>query len=162
MTKEIDKITALKKAQFICARQEKCKSEIRLKLYEWKLDASLHDWVINSLIQEKFIDESRYTGFYVRDKFRLNMWGRIKIEYELKAKQIPQDLISSELNSIDEVQYYETCKKLLTQKLKSIKSPSSSEVKEKLIRYGYGRGFEPDLLFELAENLLREFKKHTE
>ncbi len=154
MALSLNRMQALNKARNICARQEKCKADIRKKLYEWKIDPGDHSWIIDQLEKEKFIDEIRFTGFYVRDKFRFNKWGKTKIEYELKVKQIPIEIINSSLDSIDEAEYAETCKSILSQKLKTLKEDKLALCKEKLIRFGYGRGFEPELVFKMAENLL--------
>lgn len=34
--------------------------------------------IIARLLKERFIDESRYTRFFVNDKLRFNKWGRDK------------------------------------------------------------------------------------
>jgi regulatory protein len=158
MIKGIDKETALKKAQTICAKQEKCKADIRQKLFEWKLDPKDHKWILDKLEKDNFIDETRYTGFYVRDKFKFNKWGKIKIEFELKAKQIVGELIREAIEAIDEENYKETCELLLKQKLNSIKNDEPFKIKEKLIRFGYSRGFEQDLVFRITEKLFNLHK----
>ena len=86
--KPIPTKVALTKAQNLCATQEKCISDIRKKLFDWKLPSTEHDSVINTLLEDKFIDEQRYALFYTKDKFNYNKWGKIKIEYALKQKNI--------------------------------------------------------------------------
>jgi regulatory protein len=156
MAQPIDKQSALKKAQNICAKQEKCKADIRQKLYEWKLETSDHSWVLEHLEKDKFIDETRYTGFYVRDKFKFNKWGKIKIEFELRAKQIAPEIIKEAFETIDDEDYKNTCKNLLYQKLKSLKDEEPSKLKEKMLRFGYSRGFDQDLIFKITEKLLKD------
>jgi regulatory protein len=154
MIKSTDKNSALKKAQNICAKQEKCKAEIRQKLYEWKVDAKDHSWILDQLVSEKFIDEQRYAVFYVRDKFRFNNWGKIKIEFELRAKQIEAPIIKEALENIDYENYYLTCETLLKHKLKSLKDKEYNKLKEKILRFGQSKGFEMDLVFSISEKLL--------
>jgi regulatory protein len=162
MLKSTDKNTALKKAQNICAKQEKCTADIRQKLYEWKVDSQDHSWILEQLVKEKFIDEQRYTGYYVRDKFRFNKWGKIKIEFELKAKQISSEIIKEALESIDYENYYQTCETLLMQKLKSLHDKDYNKLKEKILRYGQSKGFEMDIVFSISEKLLNLQTKQTD
>ncbi len=84
---------ALTSMQNLCSKAEKCKQEIRNKLILQKMNPSDIEWVIKNLEAEKFIDEHRYTSFYVRDKFRFNKWGKIKIRYNLRGKEIPDEII---------------------------------------------------------------------
>jgi regulatory protein len=155
MAHPIDKQGALKKAQYICSKQEKCKADIRQKLFEWKLESKDHNWVLEQLEKEKFIDETRYTGFYVRDKFKFNKWGKIKIEFELKTKQISPEIIREALESIDENEYKEACINILNQKLNSLKNEEPAKLKEKMLRFGYSRGFEQDLILRITEKLIK-------
>jgi regulatory protein len=157
-----DRIKVLKKAQYICARQEKCRADIIRKLYEWKVEPKDHAWILEQLEKENFIDETRYTGVFVRDKFRFNKWGKTKIEFELKAKLIPDEIIREVLKTVDETEYQETCRLLLIQKLKTLKGLEPSLIKEKLIRFGYSRGFEADLIYKLAGILITDGKTKEE
>jgi regulatory protein len=154
MAYTIDKQTALKKAQNICAKQEKCKADIRQKLFEWKVETKDHNWILEHLEKEKFIDETRFAGFYVRDKFRFNKWGKIKIEFELRTKQIPVEILREAIETIDSKQYLEACKNLLNQKLNSLKDKEPHKLKEKLIRYGQSKGYEAEILFSISEKLI--------
>lgn len=156
MTKELSKEKGLIRAQEICAKQEKCKADIRQKLYDWKVDPKHHDAILKSLEKERFIDEKRYVEFFVRDKFRLNKWGKTKIEYALRAKQIDPELISESLTRIEGEAYFETCRDLINKKFETLKTDDSRIVKEKLLRFGLSRGFESSMVYKIVEALLSE------
>lgn len=47
------------------------------------------DRIVSRLLQERFIDESRFARYFVNDKLRFNKWGRVKINYEMQRKGIP-------------------------------------------------------------------------
>lgn len=148
--KQTPKTEALHKAQVLCSKKEYCKSELKNKFYQWRVDTKDFNWIIEHLEKDKFIDERRYVEFYVRDKFKLNKWGKSKIEYELKAKGIDYGLIMKNIDLIDTVDYEETCKKLITKKINSLKNEQNpSKLKEKTIRYVQSRGFEIDLVFRI-------------
>jgi len=152
--KEISPHDALVKAQNLCAKQEKCKADIRKKLYDWKISSDDIENIINKLVTDKFIDEQRYTEYFVRDKFRFNKWGRIKITFALKQKQIPQDIINFAMQQIDENTYRESLKNELLKKHKSIKDAETYKIKEKLLRFAQSRGYELEISLNEIEQLL--------
>ena len=154
----ISPATALSKVQFICSKQEKCCSDIRKKLQDWNISEDDQDEIITSLIEDKFIDESRFTNFYVRDKYRFNKWGRIKISYQLKHKQIPERIITESLEQINDQEYKEILQDLLQSKLRSLKDEDKYQLKTKLYRFAQSRGFESQLSLNLIDDLLSEIK----
>ena len=103
--KPISEKEAIAKAQNLCAERERCESDIRKKLYDWKLAPEKHDTVIDRLINDRFIDAQRFATSYANDKFRYNKWGKIKIEFALKQKSISGDIIKNALGEIDESEY---------------------------------------------------------
>jgi len=147
---------ALAKVQFICSRQEKCCSDIRKKLQNWNISPDDQDTVIQSLIEDKFIDEERYTNFYVRDKFRFNRWGNIKITHHLKQKQIPEWMISAAIEQIDVKEYADCLEDILRTKIKNIKEEDPYQLKAKLFRFAQGRGFESALILSIADKLIAD------
>jgi regulatory protein len=156
MNNGISKEKALAKAQNICAKMEKSKGEIRQKLFEWKVEKQFHNEILELLEKDKYIDENRFVHFFVRDKFKLNKWGKIKIDFALRAKEISSDLIFEAIESIDFDDYVKTCKDLLKKKLKTMGDDMNEKRREKLMRFGQSRGFEANLVYKLSEELFRD------
>jgi regulatory protein len=154
--REVSPESALSQAMFVCSRQEKCCSDIRKKLRDWEISCDDQDKIIQSLIDEKFINEERYTNFYVRDKFRFNRWGRIKIAHHLKQKQIPEYLISDSLDQLNDVEYSEMLSDLLSSKIKTIREEDPYHLRAKLFRFAQGRGFESQLSLQIIDKLISE------
>lgn len=154
--REVSPESALSQAMFICSRQEKCCFDIRKKLRDWEISCDDQDKIIQSLIDEKFINEERYTNFYVRDKFRFNRWGRIKIAHHLKQKQIPEYLISDSLDQLNDVEYSEMLSDLLSSKIKTIREEDPYQLRAKLFRFAQGRGFESQLSLQIIDKLISE------
>jgi len=150
---EISYESALSKVQYICSRQEKCCSDIRKKLEGWQISYDDQDTIIQSLIDDKFIDEKRYSGFYVRDKYRFNKWGRIKIKYALKVKKIPSHDINTALKEIDDNEYKENLISIVKNKLKSTKEDDPYKLKSKVFNNATSKGFESNLILEILNNL---------
>lgn len=154
MKKQITVEEALIKAKNICATQEKCKADIRKKLYDWKIPTIEIEKILKKLLEDKFIDENRYAGYYVRDKYKLNKWGRIKIEFSLKQKQIEQNIIDKAINEIDEEEYKEIFRNELKKKRKSLKNEEKHKLRDKLLRFAQSRGYEAELTVSMVDELL--------
>jgi len=147
---------ALSYTMDLCSRQEKCSSEIREKLKKFKVQEASMVKVLQTLKKEGFIDESRYAGMFVRDKLRINRWGKIKIQYMLSAKRIPDEIIRDALDGIDDQNYLEILKEELSKKQKSIKAENPFEVRNKLARFAQQRGFESGLIFQVLDEMKKE------
>ena len=93
---------ALTKAMAMCSQSERCRFDVAAKLRLWELSEEEISKAIEYLIKERFLNEERFVDFYVSDKLRFNKWGKIKLTYMLRQKQIPGELIRSALNRIDD------------------------------------------------------------
>jgi regulatory protein len=153
MSEKIDGLTALSRARNICARQEQCKQDIREKLHRWGLPEEEVQVVISKLEEEGFIDEQRYAGMFIREKFRLNKWGRIKLRYMLKQKHIPETIIETSLGEIKEEEYIGLLAEELQKKMRTIKIHDKAVVHNQLVRFALQRGFEYEDIREALKRL---------
>lgn len=147
-------LAALSKAQDFCSKRETCISGIRKKLDQWGVNPAYHEKIQKDLETEKFIDETRYASLFVKEKFRLNQWGIIKIHQTMKAKQIPEYIINGAINEIPDDEYLRTLEKIMTQKLRNIKARNKFEQKGKLYRYAASKGYENDKIMEVINSIL--------
>ena len=145
----------LNKAKYLCSKQEKCRSDILKKLEEWKAPAEVFDKIIKILIGEKYIDEHRYSSSFVRSKFNQNKWGKIKIKYALQQKKIPDVIIQEVLdNEIPKNEYEQCLSQLLEYKNRGLKGDQKIRKLAKLITFGTNKGFEYDMVKNVAENII--------
>jgi len=143
---------ALDRAAALCSRQEYSVYDIGRKLESWGLAPGEAEKAAAWLVKEKFIDEERYAGYFVKDKFRLNRWGRVKIRFAMRQKQLPADLIEKALSTIDEEEYRTACLNLLEQKARTLKGEHPLKKKAKLLAFASQRGYESSLLYELLDS----------
>lgn len=146
--------TAFNKSAALCAKQERCCCEIEDKLVLWEVDKVIIEKVISQLIDEKYIDENRFAGFYARDKFRFNKWGKQKIAWHLRRKKIDQEIIKDVLNKLDDRDYNETLFLLMKEKERGLPVNDPYKKKAALIRFAVSRGFEFDQIMKTLERLL--------
>ena len=109
---------ALYKSAAYCSQSEHCISELKNKLTQWNVTESDQLRIIRYLMEEKYIDEKRFAIAYVKDKFRYNKWGKIKIRLELNLKRIEKELIEAALETIDSDEYSEMIIRLAKDKEK--------------------------------------------
>jgi regulatory protein len=145
--------TALNKAMAECSRREFCSDDIHNKLVQWGIENNDAEKIIGILISEKFIDESRYASAFVRDKFKYNKWGKVKIAAHLRAKKLAPDIIKSALESITDEQYNKSLRELIDVHRRSVKAKNQYDLKAKLLRYGLSKGFESSLLYEILNEM---------
>ena len=140
MNDNIDKVLR-NKAEVYCSAAERCPADVEKKLLQWGADEEAVASVMQHLFRERYLDALRYCRFFVRDKYRFNQWGRMKISQALRMKQMSAEDIQAGLEEIDEEEYMEGLKRLLNQKRRSVKARNEYELNTKLIRYAVGKGF---------------------
>ncbi len=146
MKKEYSLEELLHKAASYCSISEHCVSEVETKLDAWCVGCNDKSTIIKRLIAEDFINEKRFCIYFVKDKFRFNKWGKIKISFALKGKGIDNALISEALNTIDDGEYEELLASILKTKLVGLKYEFEYEKQGKLFRFAQSRGFENNVI----------------
>lgn len=143
---------ALLRLEALCAQSEQCTYDLRVKLYRWGLSSTDSAKIIKQLIETRFVDDARFAVAYCRDKYRFNRWGRLKIVYGLRAKQISNHDIQEALNTIEEDEYEEILVSVIKSKAKTIKDVDTYEGRTKLFRYAASRGYESSLIAQIIKN----------
>lgn len=129
---------ALVKLRALCAKQERSRSELLLKLAGWGLDGAEADRLLDRLEHEGFLNERRFAGHFAVSKLRQNGWGREKIRAALDQKGLSEADIGAGLAAIDPEEYASVLAKLVARR----------DRVEGLRALLIGRGFEEDLVEE--------------
>lgn len=137
---------ALSKCMQICSRKECCKWDIYKKLELWEVNKNDAENIIQTLEQQQFIDENRFAKAFANDKFRFNHWGKRKIKFNLKQKNIENNIIEYALSKIDKDEYDKVIKSEIEKKWNKTKAKSDFERKQKVIAYMASKGFEVGLI----------------
>lgn len=147
---QLTKEQAHQKAKHYCAYQERCHSEVKEKLYGFGLRKTEVEELLSKLIEEDYLNEERFAVQFAGGRFRMKQWGRVKIKYELKQKQVSEYVIRKALKTIDEDDYQSTLFKLYEQKLQQLSSEKNIFIKKrKLQDYLLQKGYELQLINEL-------------
>lgn len=153
----IDKEKAKIRIAKQCSIKEVCEFDARTKLQKFGLSYTEISEIIDWLIDENFINNTRFAQFYVRDKYRFNKWGRNKIVMYLKSKHIDNNNIKLALEEINEKEYLEILSNIIKQKLNSTTKESDYyKRKVKIINNALSKGFEMDLIINIVDKLLKQ------
>ena len=147
---------ALKKIEHYCAYQERCHDEVVQKLRTMKMDADEIDTIIVKLIQDNFLNESRFACSFARGKHRIKFWGKNRIINELKFRHISQYNINLALKEISNEEYLDTFDKIALRNWDSIKETNLQKKRKKFCDYLLRKGFESNLIYDKAKELERQ------
>ena len=148
--KKLSKEQVLPQVKQYCVYRERCHSEVKKKLYSLGLYKNDVEQLMAQLIEENYLNEERFAIQYAGGKFRMNQWGRVKIKYALRQKQVSEYSIKKALKQISENDYKRTLQKLAAQKLKTLKSETNVfSKKKKLQDYLLQKGYERELVREV-------------
>jgi regulatory protein len=146
MTRNVSRVLnfeqGLQRAAALCCQSEHCVADITEKLLRWGVSREDSDRIIDRLIDEKYIDESRYALAYVRDKVRFSHWGRVKIKSMLRMLRVSEQDIRNAFDSFDEDEYLGVLENVIESKRRTLPEAESYASRVKLIRFALQRGFE--------------------
>lgn len=146
---------ALERLEDLCARAETSSGEARAKLRTWGVPSTEAEKILTSLIQRRYIDDARFAGAYVRDKYRYSRWGRRKIALSLRAKGIDDDTIAGALDTIDPDEYAAALRSVIMAKIRVAGIPQDYDARMRLLRAAVARGYEYDLAKKVLQTLTR-------
>jgi len=134
-----------------CAYQERCVQELKQKMQ--KLEIQPEDFQTYNIWLEdnNYLNETRFAQIFALSKFNQKQWGRNKIRFELKKRQISAEKIKIGLEEIEDDNYLQTLEKLIKQTLKKNSKLDPWQKNQKTVNYLMGRGFEMDLIVSLMK-----------
>lgn len=129
----------------LCARSEQCEHDIRTKLDKTSLSSNQKEDILTFLKDNKFIDDTRFAGSFVRDKLKFSKWGKRKIRFYLFQKHISASVIDRAIDDIDDMEYFKVAFDLIESKCRHLDINSHDDV-AKLYRSMMTRGFSGDII----------------
>ena len=122
--RNIKQETALERARTklmaLCSRREISSGQARTKLLRWlEADTSGAEKVVDELVREKYIDDSRFARAYTRDKLRFSKWGPEKILRGLGDAGVERSIAEEAVNSEENLSL-EVLSELLSKKRKEL------------------------------------------
>ncbi|MBD3170600.1 MAG: hypothetical protein GF307_14040 [candidate division Zixibacteria bacterium] len=145
------------KALRMLARRSHSRGELRAKLSRRGYQPGNIDEVLSRIAEEGYLDDRsfafEFAGYYLRRK----PCGRKLLEYELKRRGVTVRYIHEALNEVfSEVDEYTEAKELADRKLKQYEKYEGRELKGRLYRFLYNRGFPPDIIYEVVNEKVKD------
>jgi len=142
-----------RKIRHYCAYQERSHYEVRERLYSLGLHQAQVELLLTQLIEEEYLNEEKFARSFVRGKFSLKKWGRVKIKYELKQKRVSDYNIKIGLKEINETDYQAAAAKLVESKWGTLKDEAAMARQAKTIAYLQQKGYELPVILQAIKNL---------
>ena len=145
----------LDRLQAQCSKREYCSSDILRKgLSAFDGDREQASRLLESLIQDRFVDDLRYATAFAREKSRLTGWGPAKIKYMLVGKGIPKSVVDEALREIDPDEAQRKMRSVLEAKYRTL--AGDPQEKFKLLKFGLTRGYEYDAIAPVVDDILKK------
>jgi regulatory protein len=147
---------AIQKLEHFCAYQERCHAEVISKLYSLKMSPEEIDFIVVQLIDNNFLNETRFACSFARGKHRMKYWGRIRITNELKIKQISSINITLALKEISSEEYETTFDQLSERCWNNLHEKNTVKKRKKFCDYMLRRGYESFLVYDKVTQLEKD------
>lgn len=144
----------------LCSGSEQAPLTLERKLLRWGIDDDEVEAILERLKADGFVSERRFAVAFVRDKYRFNGWGPLRLRSELRRLAIPSEFIDEALEELEEEEEHSTYKQvegLLRKKYRTL--PQGLERRkafDRLLRYGLYRGYEYEEVSEAIRTILGE------
>lgn len=139
----MDEKKVLERLQRGCVRSEQCTQAVRAKaLKALEGDREAAERVVQSLLQDGFVDDARYSAAFAREKASLQGWGPVKIRFMLRGKGIADEIIDAALAEVDPEKAESKLDRLVVAKYRQLEG--DPQWKLKLLKYALGRGYDYD------------------
>ena len=141
------------KLQYYCSYQDRCHKEVIEKLKTFNIKSNESNEIISNLIKDNYLNESRFSENFVRGKFKIKNWGKVRIVRELKQRNISRYNINLGLKEIDSQEYQNKLDEIFKNKLSSLNNLNKTIKKKKIISYLLYRGWESNLIYSKINEL---------
>ncbi len=151
----MDEKAALNMARRLCSRRESSASQIRDRLSTAGMDGRQTAQILQTLKEEHFLDDARYLRSFIQDKWRFGHWGRMKIFHALRLQGFAAEDVQSAWSEVDADAYAAMVQTELEKKYRTLKHSASFETRQKLLRFGAGRGYDVAQMSGMIDKMAR-------
>ena len=145
-------VRTLARLQKLCAKAEYCRADVyRKALKALDGDSAQASKLVDSLVEDRYVDDARYASAFAREKASLQGWGPIKIRFQLRSKGISDQVIAAALEEVEPARAADKLERLLANKARTLQG--DPQFRLKLIKFGLSRGYEYEAVEEAVKKL---------
>jgi regulatory protein len=137
--------TLLEKLEIYCAYTERCIWDVQQKCRKLEIPQSDIQEYLKLLEENDFLSEKRYAESLIRSKAKRG-WGPAKIRNALMQKNVKPIYYQAALERLDKQDQLSKIKEFAEKKRSRIKAKDERELKQKLIRFLLGKGYDYELI----------------
>lgn len=141
----------LRRLMRACSVREYCSEDIRRKVQRADPEADA-EALLEILVAEGYVDDSRYASAFARDKTVIDGWGAAKVRHALAAKRIPQAVADAALAEVDGDARTARMDSVIVRKWEEIRRKRPDEPRQdslaRLLRFCQGRGYSCGEVFD--------------
>ena len=115
-------------------------------------DTTIIEEVIDKLIDNKYLDDDRFTKAFIKDKLNFTNWGDYKIENELKRLGVNEEIIYNNMINIDDNIYYERINKIINKDISTNKKYNGIKLKNKIYNHLLTLGYSKEKVISIINN----------
>ena len=115
-------------------------------------DTIIIEEVIDKLIDNKYLDDDRFTKAFIKDKLNFTNWGDYKIKNELKRLGVNEEIIYNNISNIDNNIYYERISKIIDKDISTNKKYNGIKLKNKIYNHLLTLGYRKEKLISIIHN----------
>lgn len=146
----------LERARRWCAAEERCESGVREKLAAWGAGSGDADGIVASLTEEGYLDDGRYARAYCESKMLRSGWGRLKVAYQLRLKQLPRAAVDAGMAAVDDEAYMAVLEQAAMKKAATLRGADDAERRRKLTAFLAQRGYTMDEINQVITKTLQQ------
>jgi len=135
-------------------RRARTVGEMRRHLEHKRVEASVADRALDTLIEDGYLDDARFARLFVQDKRELELWGADRIERALLGRGVDRELVESALAPPDSDGELGRALALLRRRLRS--APRDRRERNRALGVLLRKGFDPELALEAVLAFARE------
>ena len=148
-------VTEIKqKLEYFCGYQERCHNDVVSKLFDFNLVEVERNEIIVHLIENDFLNETRFACSFARGKHRIKHWGKIRIVNELKFRKISAYNINQALKEISDDEYFATFETTALKIWDNIQERDVQKKRKKFGDYLLRKGWESNLVYEKVKQIV--------
>ena len=154
-------VEAIKALEHYCAYQERCHQEVIDKLRSMHMIPQAIDRIVVHLIENDFLNETRFSQEFARGKFNNKKWGKQRIKNELVKRNISSYNISRGLEELGAYDYEGVFNQLAEKRWAALSSENDlTKKKRKLVDFLLYRGWEQQLVYDKVFELAAAGKQN--
>ena len=144
---------AIQKVEKYCIYQDRCHQEVKNKLFSMHMLPETIDVIMVHLIENDFLNETRFAASFARGKHRIKNWGINRIVRELKLREISEYNIKNALKEIDIEEYICNFNSISEKHWNQIKETNKWIKRKKFCDFFLRKGYESDLIYQKVKEL---------